>query len=67
MGTGGNNVPVYVEQMRKLTERECLSLMGFPDWYQIDKNSMHSYKKIGNSVLVSIISKMVKEIVNVLE
>lgn len=67
MGTGGNNVPVYVEQMRKLTERECLSLMGFPDWYQIDKNSMHSYKQIGNSVVVSIISKMAKEIVNVLE
>ncbi len=67
MGTGGNNVPVYVEQMRKLTEKECLSLMGFPDWYQIDENSMHSYKQIGNSVVVSIISKMAKEIVNVLE
>ena len=66
MGTGGNNVPVYVEQMRKLTERECLSLMGFPDWYRIDENSMHSYKQIGNSVVVSIISKMAKEIVNVL-
>lgn len=67
MGTGGNNVPLYVEQMRKLTERECLRLMGFPEWYQIDENSMHSYKQIGNSVVVSIISELAKEMVRVLE
>lgn len=67
MGTGGNNVPVYVEQMRKLTERECLQIMGFPDWYRIEENSMHSYKQIGNSVVVSVISELAKEMVSVLE
>lgn len=67
MGTGGNNVPVYVDKMRKLTERECLSLMGFPSWYQIDKNTMHSYKQIGNSVVVTIISELAKEMIRVLE
>jgi len=67
MGTGGNNVPVCVEQMRKLTEKECLRLMGFPEWYQIEKNSMHSYKQIGNSVVVTIISDLAKEMVRVLE
>lgn len=66
MGTGGNNVPVYVAQMRKLTERECLQLMGFPEWYQIKENSMHSYKQIGNSVVVSIVSELAKEMVRVL-
>lgn len=67
MGTGGNNVPVYVDQMRKLTEKECLQLMGFPEWYKIRENSMHSYKQIGNSVVVSVISELAKEMVNVLE
>lgn len=67
MGTGGNNVPVYVDQMRKLTERECLRLMGFPDWYQIEPNTMHSYKQIGNSVVVTVINDLAKEMVRVLE
>lgn len=67
MGTGGNNVPVYVEKMRKLTERECLRLMGFPDWYIISENTMHAYKQIGNSVVVTIISDLAKEMIRVLE
>ena len=67
MGTGGNNVPVYVKQMRKLTEKECLEIMGFPDWYRIEKNCMHSYKQIGNSVVVSVVSLLAKEMVRVLK
>lgn len=67
MGTGGNNVPVYVKQMRKLTERECLRIMGFPEWYKIQKNSMHSYKQIGNSVVVTVISDLAKEMIRVLD
>jgi DNA (cytosine-5)-methyltransferase 1 len=66
MGTGGNNVPVYVKENRKLTERECLKIMSFPDWYKIEENSMHSYKQIGNSVVVSIVSKLAKEMIRVL-
>lgn len=67
MGTGGNNIPVYVEKMRKLTERECLRLMGFPEWYQIKPNTMHSYKQIGNSVVVTIVSMLAKEMIRVLK
>ena len=59
-------VPVIVDRMRKLTERECLALMGFPEWYKIDQNSMHSYKQVGNSVVVSIIEELAKEMVRVL-
>ena len=66
MGTGGNNVPVYVKQMRKLTEQECLKIMGFPDWYKIKTNTMHSYKQIGKSVVVSVVSILAKEMVRVL-
>lgn len=67
MGTGGNNVPVYVEKMRKLTEQECLILMGFPSWYKIKKNSGHSYKQIGNSVVVSVVNELAREMVRVME
>lgn len=66
MGTGGNNVPIVVSQGRKLTERECLRIMGFPEWYKISKNSSHSYKQLGNSVVVPVVSKLAKEIISVL-
>lgn len=55
MGTGGNNIPVIVDLKRKLTEKECLKIMGFPDNYKIKENNMQSYKQIGNSVVVPII------------
>ena len=66
MGTGGNNVPILVSQNRKLTENECLRIMGFPDWYQIAPNCSHSYKQIGNSVVVPVVSEIVKEMIKVL-
>ena len=67
MGTGGNNIPIIVSSMRKLTERECLRIMGFPDTYQIKKNNHQSYKQIGNSVVVPIIEDIGIEILNVLK
>lgn len=58
MGTGGNNVPIVVNSMRKLTEQECLRIMGFPEWYKIRKNHSQSYKQIGNSVIVPILTEI---------
>lgn len=60
MGTGGNNIPVVVKYSRKLTEKECLKIMGFPENYKIKKNNMQSYKQIGNSVVVPIITEIGK-------
>ncbi|GEM_PF-106157 len=62
MGTGGNNIPVLVSEFRKLTERECLNLMGFPSWYRIKENNMQSYKQIGNSVVVPVIKLIAEEV-----
>lgn len=67
MGTGGNNVPVVVDQNRKLSESECLAIMGFPTWYKIKKGAMSSYKQIGNSVVVSIVTELAQEMVRVLK
>ena len=58
MGTGGNNVPIIVNTMRKLTEQECLRIMGFPEWYKIRKNYSQSYKQVGNSVIVPILTEI---------
>lgn len=63
MGTGGNNVPIVVSEARKLTERECLALMGYPSWFAIEENTMQSYKQIGNSVAVPIIKKIANEFI----
>jgi len=63
MGTGGNNVPVLVNQMRKLTTRECLRIQGFPDWFEIEPNKAQSYKQIGNSVSVTLIKELAKEMI----
>ena len=67
MGTGGNNVPVLVKEKRKLTERECLRIMGYPDSYKIKENYHQSYKQIGNSVVVPIIRDISKQLVKIVK
>ena len=67
MGTGGNNVPVLVNQMRKLTTRECLRIQGFPDTFKIKPNKAQSYKQIGNSVSVPVVKLLAQEIIKVLQ
>lgn len=66
MGTGGNNVPVVVDQKRKLTERECLRIMGYPDSYQVFSGH-HTYKQIGNSVVVPVLTELAKLLVDALK
>lgn len=66
MGTGGNNVPIVVAQKRKLTEKECLRIMGYPENYKIDKG-YQSYKQLGNSVVVPLITDLAKVVVDYLE
>lgn len=65
MGTGGNNVPVVISQMRKLTERECLRLMGYPDSYKVN-TGFQTYKQIGNSVVVPVITLIAEELVKLI-
>ena len=66
MGTGGNNVPVIYEYGRKLTEKECLRIMSFPESYKIKENYSQSYKQLGNSVVVSLIEKIVNNLIKII-
>lgn len=63
MGTGGCNIAVIISQHRKLTEQECLQLMGFPKHYKIGKG-YQAYKQIGNSVVVPIVTKLAKNLID---
>lgn len=49
---------------RKLTPRECARLQGFPEEYIVDAVSRGQiYKQFGNSVCVSVINEIAKEII----
>jgi DNA (cytosine-5)-methyltransferase 1 len=62
MGLGGHNVPFIQDggRMRKLTERECLDLQGFPQTFEFPEEMVISkrYELIGNSVS-PVISKLI--------
>ena len=68
MGTGGHNVPLILTKygIRKLTPKECFMFQGFPENYVIPKNiaQCHLYKQAGNSVVVPVIYRLAKEIIN---
>ena len=67
MGTGGHNVPLIIDNygIRKLTPRECFMLQGFPENYKLpDKMALsHMYKQAGNSVTVTVIERIAKNMV----
>ena len=63
MGTGGNNIPIFVNELRKFTTRECLRIQGFPEHYLIKSNTAQSYKQIGNSVSIPVIKLLAKTII----
>ena len=51
---------------RRLTERECARLQGFPDNFIINKvSSCQAYKQLGNSVCVPVIKAIAKQIKNI--
>lgn len=69
MGTGGHNVPlIYTDHgIRKLTPRECFLLQGYPENYKLPPlANSHLYKQAGNSVSVTVIERIAKEILKVL-
>lgn len=63
MWTWWNNVPIIANFSRKLSVRECLNLMWFPENYKIKENYSQSYKQIWNSVAIPMIKEVAKEII----
>jgi DNA (cytosine-5)-methyltransferase 1 len=55
------------EDIRKMTPREWARLQGFPDSYKLTLSDTHLYKQFGNSVTVTVIEAIAKEIRKVLK
>lgn len=66
MGTGGHNVPLILTKngIRKLTPEECFRLQGFPKDFILPENVSNAnlYKQAGNSVSVTVITRIAKNI-----
>ncbi len=46
--------------VRRLTERECARLQGFPDAFKIQVSTTQAYKQFGNAVSVPVAKEMAK-------
>ncbi|MEK7497879.1 MAG: DNA (cytosine-5-)-methyltransferase [Patescibacteria group bacterium] len=70
MGTGGHNVPLIrdFKGIRKLTPIECARIQGFKN-IKLPKNLVDSklYKQMGNSVSVTVVERIAKNIANALD
>lgn len=67
MGTGGHNVPIirtHNDDIRKLTPRECFDLQGFPEDFVLPEflSNTALYKQAGNSVAVTVVERIAKNI-----
>ena len=51
---------------RKLTERECARLQGFPETFKIPVSTVQAYKQFGNSVPVNVIEAISLKIIEYL-
>ncbi len=56
-----NYITVKKGKIRKLTPRECLRLMGFPDNFKQVVSDTQLYRQTGNSIVVNIITALFKE------
>ena len=56
--------PVSINKwgVRKLTERECARLQGFPDSFKIPVSSTQAYKQFGNAVSVPVAKEMARKL-----
>ncbi len=70
MGTGGHNVPLILTDkgIRKLSPKECINFQGYPEKYTFPSSLANSakYKQAGNSVVVSLITKVCRQIISII-
>ena len=70
MGRGGHNVPIIKQGsiIRKLTPRECFLIQGFPTEFKLPNNLSDSelYHQAGNSVTVTVLERIAKNMMKVL-
>jgi DNA (cytosine-5)-methyltransferase 1 len=67
-GGAGAKTGLYLidKKLRKLTERECARLQGFPDEFILHENKNQCYKQFGNSVSINVLQHIIKDIIDTL-
>jgi DNA (cytosine-5)-methyltransferase 1 len=51
---------------RRLTPSECAALMGYPRNFKIPVSDTQAYRQFGNSVVVPVVERIAKEVINTL-
>ena len=70
MGSRFERIPFFKDNysVRLLLPRECARLQGFPETYKLpNKYEKQVYKQIGNSVAVTVVTRIAKNIINALK
>ena len=71
MGTGGHNVPLIKDDygIRKLTPKECAKFQGFPNSFKLPTqlSDCHLYKQLGNSVSITVVKRIAKQIIKTIQ
>jgi len=57
-----DNVVVETHRIRRLTPRECFRLMDFPDTFTWPVSDSQAYKQAGNSIVVNVLYKIIKNL-----
>ena len=52
---------------RRLTPRECAKLMGYPSDFKIPVSDTQAYKQFGNSVVVPVVERIAKAVIQTLQ
>jgi DNA (cytosine-5)-methyltransferase 1 len=62
--SGTRNPPLvgYDYKIRRLTPRECFRLMDFPDTFTWTVSDSQAYKQAGNSIVVNVLYKIIKNL-----
>lgn len=62
-GDRNHNINDY--RIRRLTPRECFRLMDFPDTFTWDVSDSQAYKQAGNSIVVRVLEKIIKNLLQI--
>lgn len=63
--TGCNQATIDDYKIRRLTPRECFRLMDFPDTFTWPVSDSQAYKQAGNSIVVRVLEKIIKNLLQI--
>jgi DNA (cytosine-5)-methyltransferase 1 len=62
LDTACNQATIDGYKIRRLTPRECFRLMDFPDSFRWPVSDSQAYKQAGNSIVVRVLEKIIKNL-----